>query len=131
MPLQEFNGEMARKRKFKALMMSSIDFSPSVSPRIALGSDAIPKPENNGVGNNFSGYASPAMDKAISELETALDPQMAKEKWAEVQRIFAEDLPMLPLYFYPRAYVTVTDLTNFRQGTLDPLQIWSEEWQRK
>lgn len=130
-PLQEFNGEMARKRKFKALMMSSIDFSPSVSPRIALGSDAIPKPENNGVGNNFSGYASPAMDKAISELETALDPQMAKEKWAEVQRIFAEDLPMLPLYFYPRAYVTVTDLTNFRQGTLDPLQIWSEEWQRK
>lgn len=130
-PLQEFNGEMARKRKFKALMMSSIDFSPSVSPRIALGSDAIPKPENNNVGNNFSAYASPAMDKAISELEVALDPQTTKQKWAEVQNIFAEDLPMLPLYFYPRAYVTVTDLTSFRQGTLDPLQIWAEEWERK
>ncbi|MCV9947438.1 peptide ABC transporter substrate-binding protein [Rhizobium sp. BT-175] len=130
-PLQEFNGEMARKRKFKALMMSSIDFSPSVSPRIALGSDAIPKPENNGVGNNFSAYASPAMDKAITDLEAALDPQTTKEKWAEVQKIFSDDLPMLPLYFYPRAYVTVTDLANFRQGTLDPLQIWSEEWQRQ
>ncbi|MBY5790725.1 peptide ABC transporter substrate-binding protein [Rhizobium leguminosarum] len=130
-PLQEFNGEMARKRKFKALMMSSIDFSPSVSPRIALGSDAIPKPENNGVGNNFSAYASPAMDKAITDLEAALDPETTKEKWAEVQKIFSDDLPMLPLYFYPRAYVTVTDLANFRQGTLDPLQIWSEEWQRQ
>ncbi|RXT21052.1 peptide ABC transporter substrate-binding protein [Rhizobium leguminosarum] len=130
-PLQEFNGEMARKRKFKALMMSSIDFSPSVSPRIALGSDAIPKAENNGVGNNFSAYASPAMDKAIIDLEAALDPQTTREKWAEVQKIFSDDLPMLPLYFYPRAYVTVTDLSNFRQGTLDPLQIWSEEWQRQ
>lgn len=130
-PLQEFNGEMARKRKFKALIMSSIDFSPSVSPRIALGSDAIPTPENNGVGNNFSAYANPEMDKAITGLEAALEPATAKEKWAEVQTIFAKDLPMLPLYFYPRAYVTVPDLTNFRQGTLDPLQIWAEEWSRK
>jgi len=130
-PLQEFNGEMARKRKFKALMMSSIDFSPSVSPRIALGSDSIPKAENNGVGNNFSGYANPAMDEAISELEVALDPKTTKEKWADVQKIFADDLPMLPLYFYPRAYVAVPDLVNFRQGTLDPLAIWAEEWDRK
>ncbi|MGV1822394.1 peptide ABC transporter substrate-binding protein [Agrobacterium tumefaciens] len=130
-PLQEFNGEMARKRKFKALIMSSIDFSPSVSPRIALGSDAIPSAGNNGVGNNFSAYSNPEMDKAISDLESALDPDTAKQKWAKVQDIFAEDLPMLPLYFYPRAYVTVTDLKNFRQGTLDPLQIWSEEWRRQ
>ena len=130
-PLQEFNGEMARKRKFKALMMSSIDFSPSVSPRIALGSDAIPKAENNGVGNNFSAYASPDMDKALGELEMSLDPNAAKKAWGTVQQIFAEDLPMLPLYFYPRAYVAVPDLVNFRQGTLDPLQIWSEEWERK
>ncbi|CUX06871.1 ABC-type dipeptide transport system, periplasmic component [Agrobacterium fabacearum S56] len=130
-PLQEFNGDMARKRKFKALIMSSIDFSPSVSPRIALGSDTVPKPENNFVGNNFSAYASPEMDKAISQLEVALDPQATKDGWAEVQKIFAEDLPMLPLYFYPRAYVAVPDLVNFRQGTLDPLQIWAEEWERK
>ncbi|EUB99449.1 ABC-type transporter, periplasmic subunit [Rhizobium sp. CF080] len=130
-PLQEFNGDMARKRKFKALIMSSIDFSPSVSPRIALGSDAVPKADNNFVGNNFSAYSSPAMDKAISELEVALDPKTTKEKWAEVQKIFSEDLPMLPLYFYPRAYVAVPDLVNFRQGTLDPLQIWAEEWERK
>ncbi|MGO8085297.1 hypothetical protein AB9E31_35990, partial [Rhizobium leguminosarum] len=60
-----------------------------------------------------------------------LDPETSKQKWAAVQKIFADDLPMLPLYFYPRAYVTVTDLTNFRQGTLDPLHIWSEEWQRQ
>jgi peptide/nickel transport system substrate-binding protein len=112
-------------------MMSSIDFSPSVSPRIALGSDAVPRADNNNVGNNFSGYASPAMDKALDELEMALDPNATKKAWAAVQQLFAEDLPMLPLYFYPRAYVAVPDLVNFRQGTLDPLQIWAEEWQRK
>ena len=130
-PLQQFNGDMARKRQFTGLMMSSIDFSPSVSPRIALGSNAIPKPDNGRVGNNFSGYASPDMDKAIGGLESALDPDTTKQRWADVQRIFSDDLPMLPLYFYPRAYVSVPDLAHFRQGTLDPLQIWAEEWERK
>ncbi|WP_378944352.1 peptide ABC transporter substrate-binding protein [Mesorhizobium sp. ANAO-SY3R2] len=130
-PLQEFNGELIRKRKFKDLLMSSVDFSPSVSPRLTFGSDAIPKPENNNVGSNFSGYMNPAMDNVIAELEVTLDPTAAKAKWDEVQKIAAEDLPVLPLYFYPRAYVTVPDLVNFRQGTLDPLQIWSEEWERK
>ena len=79
-------GEMARKRKLKALMMSSIDFSPSVSPRIALGSDAIPKAENNGVGNNFSAYASPDMDKALGELEMSLDPNAARKTWERCSR---------------------------------------------
>jgi len=41
-PLQEYNGELARKRQFTGLVMSSIDFSPSTSPRIALGSDRVP-----------------------------------------------------------------------------------------
>lgn len=130
-PLQQFNGDMARKRLFTGLMMSSIDFSPSVSPRIVFGSGAIPKPSNGRTGNNFSGYSSAAMDQAISGVESALDTQTRKQKWGEVQKIFADDLPMLPLYFYPRAYVSVPDLVHFRQGTLDPLQIWAEEWERK
>jgi peptide/nickel transport system substrate-binding protein len=129
-PLSEYNGALQRQRKFAGLAMSSIDFSPSTSPRIALGSDAIPKADNNYVGNNFSGYSSKAMDAALTELESALDRETSKQKWAEVQRVYAEELPMLPLYFYARAYVTVPDLVDFRQGTFDPLHIWSEEWRR-
>src|SRR5690606_6106106 len=71
-PLQEYNGELARKRNFSGLIMSSIRFSPSTSPRIALGSDRIPTEENSWVGNNFSAYSSPEMDAALDDLQAAL-----------------------------------------------------------
>jgi peptide/nickel transport system substrate-binding protein len=129
--LQEFNGNYARQRQFKGLMMSSIDFSPSTSPRIALGSDAVPSAANSHVGNNFSGYKNPEMDKALTALEGALNPDDAKKAWGDVQKYFTADLPMLPLYFYARAWVTVPDMRNFRQGTLDPYANWSEEWYRE
>jgi peptide/nickel transport system substrate-binding protein len=129
--LAEFNGPMARQRNFKGMMMSSIDFSPSASPRIALGSDAIPTDANSHVGNNFSGYSSKEMDDALTSLENVLGPKQEKEGWDKVQRIFTADLPMLPLYFYARSYVTVKDIKDFRQGTLDPLGNWAEEWRRE
>jgi peptide/nickel transport system substrate-binding protein len=130
-PLTEFNGEQARRRAFTGLMMSSIDFSPSTSPRIALGSDQVPTPENKFVGNNFSGYRSDAMDAALEKYDMSLTTEESKAAWAQIQDTFAEDLPMLPLYFYARAYVSVPDLKNFRQATYDPLMIWSEEWTRE
>ncbi len=130
-PLQEYNGEMARKRQFTGLIMSSIDFSPSTSPRIAIGSNRIPTEGNNFTGNNFSGYASDRMDAALDKFDAALSAEETKAAWAEIQAIFAEDLPMLPLYFYTRSYVAVPDLKNFRQSTYDPLGIWAEEWVRE
>jgi len=130
-PLQEYNGELARKRKFTGLVMSSIDFSPSTSPRIALGSDRVPSAENKFTGNNFSGYKSQAMDAALERFDAALSPEETKAAWAEIQSTFAQDLPMLPLYFYARAYVSVPDLTDFRQSTYDPLQNFAEEWRRQ
>lgn len=130
-PLQEFNGELARRRQFTGLLMSSINFSPSTSPAIALHSNATPNEENAWVGNNFSGYKSDRMDAALSELDNSLSPKESHESWADVQKVFAEDLPMLSLYFYALAYVTVKDLKDFRQATYDPLMIWSEEWSRE
>lgn len=130
-PLQEFNGNLARKRRFSGLMLSSIDFSPSASPRIALGSAAVPTPANLFVGNNFSGYRSAEMDAALGRFDTSLTPQEVRAAWNGVQEQFSTDLPMLPLYFYARAYVHSPDLRQFRQATYDPLVIWANEWTRR
>lgn len=130
MPLQKYNGELSRHRQFTGMIMSSIRFSPSTSPRIALGSDRIPSASNSWVGNNFSGYASPRMDAALDRLQVALSASDRKKAWDDVQADFAEDLPMLPLYFYAEAYVTVPDLKGFRQNTFDPLMIWAKNWNR-
>jgi peptide/nickel transport system substrate-binding protein len=130
-PLQEYNGELSRRRAFTGMIMSSIRFSPSTSPSIAVGTDQIPNDANNFVGNNFSGYSSPAMDAALTGFEASLSATGQKAAWQDIQSVFAQDLPMLPLYFYAEAYVTVPDLKGFEVVTYDPLMNWSENWYRE
>jgi len=130
-PLQEYNGDLSRKRQFRGLIMSSIRFSPSTSPRIALGSDRIPAEDNSWVGNNFSGYNNPEMDAALDAFEAALSVDEQKKTWSTIQKIFADDLPMLPLYFYTEAYVTKPDIKGFHVNTYDPLMIWAKDWYRE
>ncbi|MCJ8520919.1 peptide/nickel transport system substrate-binding protein [Pseudorhizobium tarimense] len=130
-PLQEYNGDLSRRREFSGLIMSSIRFSPSTSPAIALATDRIPTADNSWVGNNFSGYSDPEMDKALEEFSEALSPAAQKDAWAKIQSIFSQDLPMLPLYFYAEAYVSTPDLKDFRMNTYDPLMIWAKEWRRE
>jgi peptide/nickel transport system substrate-binding protein len=129
--LNEFNGQMLRRRAFKGMIMGSIDFPPSASPRIVLGSDMIPGEANSWVGNNFSGFANPKMDAAIAQVESALDDATSKAAWSTIQQVFTEELPMLPLYFYARAYVTAKDVYDFEAGTVDPLSNWAERWRRQ
>ena len=129
--LQEYNGVMLRRRAFKGLLMGSIDFPPSASPRIVLGSDRIPAEANAWAGNNFSGYKNTAMDALMERVETAVSEVDAKAVWGEIQKIYAEDLPLLPLYFYARAYVAQKNVFDFVPTTVDPLNIWSEKWRRR
>ncbi|MCI5078261.1 peptide ABC transporter substrate-binding protein [Oricola sp.] len=130
-PLQEYNGTLSRRREFSGLIMSSIRFSPSTSPRIAVGSDRIPTEANNWVGNNFSGYTSERMDAALDDFQSSLSSAQTRAAWADIQEIFAEDLPMLPLYFYAESYVTVPDMQDFHLNTFDPLMIWAVDWHRQ
>ena len=129
--LQEYNGVMLRRRTFKGLLMGSIDFPPSSSPRIVLGSDRIPSESNAWSGNNFSGYRNPAMDALMERVEVATSETEMKQVWGEIQKIYAEDLPLLPLYFYARAYVTQKNVYDFNPTTVDPLNIWAENWRRR
>jgi peptide/nickel transport system substrate-binding protein len=129
--LQEYNGTLARRRKYNGMLLSSIEFSPSTSPRIALGSGTVPTAKNSFVGNNFSGYRSAQMDEALDRFDRALAPEDVRAAWGQIQTQFSADLPMLPLYFYARAYVTSPDLHHFRQATYDPPMIWANEWSRR
>ena len=128
--LQEYNTTMLHHRAFKHLMMGSIDFPPSAPPRIVLGSDRIPTEANGWSGNNFSGYRNPAMDAVTARIETAVQEADARAAWFELQKIYADDLPLLPLYFYARAYVASKAIKDFVPTTVDPLGIWAERWRR-
>lgn len=126
--LREFSSVYQRERRFDGLMLGSIQFPPSTSPRIVFGSDQIPSAENNFTGNNFSGFRSEAMDAAVGTVETDLTFDGAKAGWREVQRIFSEELPLLPLYNYAEAYVLSNGFTGFVPGTISQESNWSEHW---
>ena len=124
-------GDVERKRQFNGLILSSIQLPPSTSPRLYLGSDGIPTEKNAWTGNNYSGYSSAAMDATVSEVESALEPGRRKAGWSSVQKLVADDLPLLPLYFYTAAWVTVKGVDGIDVKTFSPPTNWAERWRRR
>lgn len=131
LPIGIFNGEEMRKRKFNGLSLSSIQFPPSTSPEFFLGSVGVPSDKNGFTGNNFSGYASSAMDAAVLEVEKSLQPAAAKAAWAKVQQQALEDLPILPMYFYASSWVVPKGFVGLDVPRFDQPTNWAEEWKRK
>ena len=55
---------------------------------------------------NLAGYTNTEMDELLDALSREIDPEKRKDLWYEVQEIFAEDVPMIPLFekHQPAAY---------------------------
>ena len=99
------------------------------SPRATLGGDRIPTAANNWGGNNTSAFNDPEMDRLINLAETELDPAKQKIIWAEMQKIYVEQVRVLPLFFRADAHVVPKWLKGFvptGHGDLAPL--YSEFW---
>jgi peptide/nickel transport system substrate-binding protein len=69
------------------------------------------------------------MDAAIATAEGELDPAKRKLIWAGMQKIYAEQLPVLPLFFRSEAHVTPTWLRGYiPTGHADLSSEWAENW---
>ncbi|OUT41769.1 MAG: peptide ABC transporter [Micavibrio sp. TMED2] len=129
-PARVFFGETVRKRQFPALAMFAWISSPRSIPRTTLHSEMIPSPENNWAGQNSTGYRNAKMDELLEEMEDTCEPAANQALWNQVQEIYAEDLPALPLYFRANAYILPKWLTGLRPtGHQFPSTYWVEEWQ--
>jgi peptide/nickel transport system substrate-binding protein len=128
-PARVFFGETVSKRKFTGLAMFAWLSSPESVPRTTLYSDQVPSPDNGWGGQNYTGYQSPAMDELIDAIEIELDRDKRKALWQRLQTLYAEDLPVIPLYWRANAYVLPKWLEGVRptghQGTTT---LWVEEW---
>ena len=73
-------------------------------------SSEIPDADNHWVGTNVSGYSNPAFDKACQSAQQSLadEPDHAAA-YRQAQSIFAEDLPVLPLYWRIKTAATRPD----------------------
>jgi len=92
-------GEMLRKRTLDGVALFAWISAPENVPRSTLHSEEIPTAAGNWSGQNYPGYANPRMDELIDTITVTLDREKRAALWRELQHLYAEDLPALPLWF--------------------------------
>lgn len=128
-PARVFFGETVSKRQFPGLAMFAWLSSPQNIPRTILHSSMIPTEGNGWSGQNYTGYVNERMDTVIDDLELVCDEEENQKLWNELQVLYAEELPALPLYFRANAFILPKWLTGLRPtGHQFPSTIWVQEW---
>jgi peptide/nickel transport system substrate-binding protein len=128
-PARTFFGDTIKHRSFGAMAMFAWSSSISYPPRQTLASSQIPTAANAWGGSNIMDWHSARMDAAIKTAETELDPIKQKAAWREMQHIYAEDLPVLPLFFRAEAAVVPLWLQGYEPtGHTDGTSNWAEKW---
>ncbi|MCZ0951291.1 MAG: peptide ABC transporter substrate-binding protein, partial [Rhodospirillaceae bacterium] len=68
---------------------------------------------------NDSGYSNPEYDRLLAEASAEGDPQRRAELLQQAERIFLEDLPIMPLYFYVTARMVKPWVGGFTTNIMD------------
>lgn len=125
-------GETLSRRRFQGGVLYAWISSPENVPRPSLHSDEIPRIERNWSGQNYPGYRNPEMDALLESLPEELDPARRRDLWLRLQRLYARDLPALPLWFRQDAHVWPAWLEGVRPtGHLNPSSLWAEQWRAR
>jgi peptide/nickel transport system substrate-binding protein len=128
-PARTLFGQTLKQRVYTGMVMYAWSSNVTETPLHTLGSDQIPTAANNYGGANFPGFSDARMDADIEAVQGELDPATQKRIWADMQRIYAEQLPVLPLFFRSEAHVTPTWLRGYvPTGQADPTSDWAENW---
>ncbi len=121
--------EALNRRAFSGLAMYAWVQRPQGVPRTTLHSDEIPSAKNGWSGQNYPGYVNPAMDKALDAAERELDEGRRRGFFAEIQTLYADDLPALPMYFRVDPFVLPKPLKGVvPTGHLNSTTLWVEQW---
>jgi peptide/nickel transport system substrate-binding protein len=97
-PARVYFGETLRQRRFQMAMYAWFSAPESV-PRTTLHSESIPTEANGWAGQNQPGLADAAMDADIDAVERELDANARKAIWARMQKRYADEAWILPLYY--------------------------------
>ena len=78
-------------------------------------------------GPNISGYCSGAFDSAALAAMSTADPNKRRALWANAQKVFAQDLPAIPLFQHIKLAATRPDLAGFALDPSQPSEMWNVE----
>jgi peptide/nickel transport system substrate-binding protein len=128
-PARTLFGQTLKQRLYTGMVMYAWSSSVGGSPRQTLHSSQIPTAANGWSGSNAVAFNDPAMDADIEKAERTLDPAGQKPIWADMQRVYAEKLPVLPLFFRADPHVIPKWLKGYAPtGHSGYTPLWVEEW---
>jgi peptide/nickel transport system substrate-binding protein len=128
-PARTLFGETLKQRVYTGMVMYAWSSNVNETPLRTLASNQIPTAANNWGGSNYPGFSDTKMDADIEAAESELEPAKQRVIWADMQRIYADQLPVLPLFFRSEAHVTPTWLRGYAPtGQADPSSDWAENW---
>ncbi len=131
-PPRTLFGDTLKHRTYTGMVMYAWSSAVGESPRRTLGSDNIPNAANNYAGANYIAFNDPKMDADIKIAETELEAAKRKAAWAEMQHIYADQLPALPLFFRADEHVIPKWLRGYEPtGHGDYTPLWAENWTRQ
>src|SRR5690606_20614820 len=126
-----FFGQTLDRRNFGALALFAWLSAPEQVPRSTLHSEEIPSEGNGWRGQNYTGFSDPVMDELLEEIERELDPKARQVLWQQLQQIYAEELPALPLFWRASPQVIPSWLEGVRPtGHMVSASMGVEEWRR-
>lgn len=80
-------------------------------------------------GQNESGYSNPEFDRACYTAQEALPGEPGyREAHLQAQEIFAQDLPVIPLYFRLKVTASRADLCGYESDPTAKSDTWNIEW---
>lgn len=128
-PARVLFGDTVTHRKFPGLVMYAWYAAPQQVPRSQLHSSQIPAADNGWSGENYPGFRNAEMDKALDGAQTVCDPKGNQAQWNRLQTIYAEELPILPLYFRAEPYILPKWLKGVRPTGHQYFSTnWVEQW---
>ena len=128
-PARTLFGDTLKHRTYTGMEMYSWSSNVTESPFRTLDSSQIPSQANNFGGANYPGFSDPKMDADITAVEGELDPAKQRAIWADMQRIYADQVPVLPLFFRAEPHITPTWLRGYEPtGQGDTSSEWAENW---
>ena len=128
-PARVFFGETMNHRRFSALAMYAWISSPENVPRTTLHSAAIPTEANGWSGQNYPGFVNAEMDTLLDTIEITLDRDEREKLWHDLQRLYATELPAIPLYFRADAHIWPRWLAGVAPtGHMGATSLTVEDW---
>ena len=128
-PARVFFGDTITYRKFRDMAMYAWISAPKGVPRTTLHSTQIPSEDNGWSGQNYTGFNNAAMDKLLDEVEVVCEEKANRALWRDLQRVYAEELPVLPLYFRANPFIVPKWLKGVRPtGHQFTSTLWIEDW---